>query len=202
MDRLIAATAAAGGNEEAAKELARLAEEDAKRAAKLAAAPAKKSADPAALKRLGDDVAKGASTMSANEIVDVLRDYADRGVEPPPKVIAALSDAVAKNVAPSASSRNVADLLKAFSEAGVAPSPAAREALNDAVTREAPRMTPKSISEVLQAYADAKEKVGGGDPPAAAARALAEAVAREAPAMDPEEIAEVRRCASCQLALV
>ena len=140
LDRLIAQTAAAGGNEEAAREVREWRRRTRRAAKKLGgvggAAAAAAEVDPAAVRRLDDHAVNNAATMSsANEIVDVLRDYATKGVKPSPRAAAALNDAITKKVASTASARNVADLLEAFADAGVAPSPGAREALADAVTR-------------------------------------------------------------------
>ena len=195
LDRLIATTAAAGGNDEAARELAlSQAEERAAAAAAERAAPAPNS--PESIADAAERIERTpAEKIGANDVVDVLRRFAGAKAVVPPRVSKHIDAAVAANAAKRASTRNVADMLEAFAAAKVVPGDKAREAMFAAIVREATRATPKAIAEVLHGLGSARG-VGAGLQGADSltrrvVSKLAAAAAREAPKMDAREIADV-----------
>ena len=196
LDRLIATTAAAGGNDEAARELAlSQAEERAAAIAAERAAPAPNS--PESIADAAERIERTpAEKIGANDVVDVLRRFAGARAVVPPRVSKHIDAACAgPTLTKRASMRNVADMLEAFAAAKVVPGDKAREAMFAAIVREATRATPKAIAEVLHGLGSARG-VGAGLQGADAltrrvVAKLAAAAAREAPKMDAREIADV-----------
>ena len=196
LDRLIATTAAAGGNDEAARELAlSQAEERAAAVAAERAAPAPSS--PESIADAAERIERTpVDKIGANDVVDVLRRFAGAKAVVPPRVSKHIDAAVAGNaMMKRASMRNVADILEAFAAAKVVPGDKAREAMFAAIVREATRATPKAIAEVLHGLGSARgvgAGLQGADPlTRRVVSKLAAAAAREAPKMDAREIADV-----------